>query len=100
MEKLLHPSFDVLRVDGSDLEAVEFAMIILHSIGWQTQQCGIERGLESAQYWHSKFPERFIQACAHGSAALHHILGRTVEEPWPDIPDHTQDICDSCDHSL
>lgn len=86
MEKLLHPSFDVLRVDGSDLEAVEFAMILLHSIGWQTQQRGVDCALERITELHSRFPEMFIRACAHGSASLHHILGRTAEEPWPDSP--------------
>ncbi len=79
--KLLHPSVDVLRVDGTDQEALEFAMVILHSLGWQTQQCGIEYALSRIKELHDPFPDLFIRGCAHGAAVLHKTLGRTVEEP-------------------
>ena len=80
-QKLLHPSVDVLRVDGTDKDALEFAMFILHDFGWITQQCGIESGLNRIKELYDPFPELFIQGCANGAAALHGILGRTVEEP-------------------
>lgn len=80
-QKLLHPSVDVLRVDGTDKEALEFAMFILHDLGWITQQCGVEHALERMKELHDPFPELFIRGCAHGAAILHGVLGRTVEEP-------------------
>ena len=78
-KKLLHPSVDVLRVDGTDTEALEFAMLILHHIGWQAQQCGIDYALSWLKEVYNRFPNLFIPGCAHGSAAFHHILGREVE---------------------
>lgn len=80
MEKLLHPSIDVLKVEGTDAEALEFAMVILHDLGWFTQQCGIEHALDRIRSMHQIAPERFIQGCANGAAALHHALGREVSE--------------------
>lgn len=80
-KKLLHPSLDVLRVDDTDKEALELAMVILHDIGWQTQQCGFDKAMEHIKFIHDHMPEIFIMACATGHAALHHILGRTVDEP-------------------
>lgn len=80
-KKLLHPSVDVLRVDGTDKEALEFAMFILHSLGWQTQQCGIEYALNQIKELHDPFPDLFIRGCANGAAVLHGVLGRAVEEP-------------------
>lgn len=81
MERLLHPSVDVLRVDGSDQEALELAMVVLHDIGWIAQQRGIDDALERIKFIHSNMPKQFIMACATGHAALHHILGRTTCEP-------------------
>ena len=78
-KKLLHHSVDVLRVDGTDTEALEFAMLILHHIGWQAQQCGIDCALSWLKEVYDRFPNLFVPGCAHGSAALHHILGREVE---------------------
>jgi hypothetical protein len=80
-KKLLHPSVDVLRVDGTDKEALEFAMVLLHDLGWLTQQCGVEHALERMKSWHDRFPELFIRGCANGAAVLHKTLGRTNEEP-------------------
>ena len=80
-KKLLHPSIDVLLVDGSNKDALENAMVILHDLGWITQQCGINDALNRIKELHEAFPELFILGCANGSAALHGILGRTVEEP-------------------
>ena len=80
-QKLLHPSVDVLRVDGTDKEALEFAMVLLHDLGWLTQQGGIGHALERMKLWHDHFPELFIRGCAHGAAVLHKTLGRTAEEP-------------------
>ena len=80
-QKLLHPSLDVLRVDGTDTEALEFAMVILHDLGWLTQQCGIDYALSRIKELHDPFHELFIQGCANGAAVLHGVLGRTAEEP-------------------
>jgi len=80
-QKLLHPSVDVLRVDGTDKEALEIAMLILHSLGWFTQQCGIEYALNRIKELHEKLPDKFIPGCANGVAVLHGVLGLTVEEP-------------------
>ena len=80
-KKLLHPSMDVLRVDGTDKEALEFALMTLHSLGWLTQQCGIDYALNRMKELHDPFPELFIRGCANGAAVLHGVLGRTVEEP-------------------
>lgn len=79
-EKLLHPSIDVLRVDGTDQEALEMAMVILHDLGWQTQQCGFDRAVEHIRFIYDHMPDRFVMACATGHASLHHILGRPVSE--------------------
>lgn len=80
-KKLLHPSIDVLRVDGTDKEALEFAMMILHQLGWKTQQCGYDCASHSVRFLQEHMPEEFIKACATGHAALHRILGRTASEP-------------------
>lgn len=80
-KKLLHPSVDVLRVDGTDKEAVEIAMVILHDIGWLTQQCGIDSAVDRLKFWYEHMPGKFISGCAHGAAVLHGVLDRTVEEP-------------------
>ena len=80
-KKLLHPSIDVLRVDGTDQEALEMAMLILHDIGWQTQQCGFDSAVERIRFIYDHMPDHFVMACATGHAALHRILGRTVSEP-------------------
>lgn len=77
-QKLLHPSVDVLRVDGSDKEALEIAMVILHDVGWITQQCGIDQGAIRLKFLYENMPELFIRGCANGAAALHGILGRTI----------------------
>lgn len=81
MQKLLHPSINVLRVDGTDEEALEMAMVILHDIGWLTQQCGFECALNRLRELHDHSQELFIQGCAHGAAALHGALGRKAEAP-------------------
>lgn len=80
-QKLLHPSVDVLRVDGTDQEALELAMCLLHDLGWLTQQCGIDAGLERVKFIHEHVPDLLIRGCAHGAAALHSALGRTAQEP-------------------
>lgn len=80
-QKLLHPSVDVLRVDGTDKESLEIAMVILHDLGWLTQQCDIDRAVSRLKFYHEQMPEMFIQGCANGAAALHGILGRTIAEP-------------------
>lgn len=80
-QKLLHPSVDVLKVDGADKEALEMAMVLLHDIGWVTQQCGIDQAACRLKEWYENVPELFIRGCAHGAAALHEVLGRTVEVP-------------------
>ena len=49
--KYLHPSVDVLRVDGTDKEALEMAMVLLHDIGWVTQQCGIDQAVCRLKEW-------------------------------------------------
>ena len=77
-KKLLHPSVDVLRVDGTDKEALEIALVILHDLGWFTQQCGFDEAIKRIQFVYDHMPEQFIMACATGHAALHRILGRTV----------------------
>ena len=79
--KLLHPSVDVLRVDGKDAAALEFAMVVIHDIGWLTQQCGIESATERLKEYYNHNPQLFISGCAHGAAALHALLGRTIEAP-------------------
>lgn len=79
--KLLHPSVDVLRVDGKDAAALEFAMVVIHDIGWLTQQCGIESATERLKEYYNHNPQLFISGCAHGAAALHALLGRTAEKP-------------------
>ena len=80
-QKLLHPSVDVLRVDGTDRGSLELAMFLLHDMGWLTQQCGIDEALERIKFIHSHAPDLFIRGCAHGAAALHGALGRTAQEP-------------------
>lgn len=80
-EKLLHPSVDVLRVDGTDKKALELAMVILHDLGWKTQQCGYDYAVQEVKFLQNHMPDEFLKACAHGAAALHGILGRTVQEP-------------------
>lgn len=80
-QKFLHPSVDVLRVDGSDKESLEIAMVLLHDIGWVAQQCGIDQSLDRLKEYYNADPERFISGCAHGAAALHGVLGRTTEVP-------------------
>lgn len=80
-EKLLHPSIDVLRVDGTDQEALEMAMVILHDIGWLTQQCGLDHAMGRMKIWHETVPDLFIRGCANGAVVLHKVLGRTAEEP-------------------
>ena len=80
-KKLLHPSVDVLRVYGTDKEALEFAMVILHSLGWQTQQCGFDHAAKELKFLHDQMPELFIRGCANGAAVLHGVLGRAVAEP-------------------
>ena len=80
-KKLLHPSMDVIRVDGTDQEAIAFALMTLHSLGWLTQQCGIDEALKRIKELHDPFPELFIRGCANGAAVLHRALGRAVEEP-------------------
>ena len=80
-QKLLHPSVDVLLVDGTDQETLELAMCLLHDLGWITQQCGIDAGLERVKFIHEHLPKGFVMACATGHAALHRILGRTSVEP-------------------
>ena len=79
--KLLHPSTDVLLVDGKDKEALEIAMHILHDIGWLTQQCGIDAAVSRIQYLHEQFPDLFISGCAHGAACLHDLLAQTSAVP-------------------
>lgn len=81
MEKLLHPSVDVLRVDGSDKESLEMAMLMLHDIGWLIQQCGIDGAVGRLREYYEAAPDSVILGCAHGAAALHGILGRTTEMP-------------------
>lgn len=80
-KKLLHPSIDVLRVDGTDKEAMEFAMVILHELGWKIQQLSFECAVSDLKFLYENMPDKFLTACATGHAALHRILGRTVSEP-------------------
>ena len=80
-KKLLHPSVDVLRVDGTDKEALEFAMVILHEIGWFVQQDATENAISFIRECASAFPDFLVRAGAHGAAVLHKTLGRTVSEP-------------------
>ena len=80
-EKLLHPSIDVLRVDGTDRDALEIAMVILHDLGWKIQQCDFECAVSDLKFLYENMPDKFLSACATGHAALHRILGRTVSEP-------------------
>ena len=80
-QKLLHPCVDVLRVDGTDKEALEFAMVVLHQIGWFVQQGATENAIDFIRECASAFPDFLVRAGAHGSAALHKSLGRTVAEP-------------------
>jgi hypothetical protein len=80
MEKLIHPSPHVLRVDGKDDEAVNTAMFVLHNIGLWAQRGMPDRMITFADLIYSQDPESLVRACAHGSAALHNHLARKVEE--------------------
>ena len=80
MNRILHPNVDVIRVDGKDKEALEFAMEILHDLGWFYQQDSPGLAIDRVQRLYEKYPELFIKGCAHGVSALHRILGREVLE--------------------
>ena len=78
--KLLHPSVDVLRVDGKDTASLEFAMLILHDIGWMLQQCDVDSAISRVKEYYDAAPRELVKACAHGAAALHAVLGRSIKK--------------------
>lgn len=80
-KKLIHPSPAVLLVDGTDKEAITYAMDILHDVGWIAQQCGIEQAAERLKFFYEQMPELFIRGCAHGAAVLLRSHDQTVSAP-------------------
>lgn len=71
--KLFHPTIEGSKLCDPEPEAVEMAEIILHNLGWFTQQCGIERALEHIRWLHDKMPDAFLKGCATGLSVCRNI---------------------------
>ena len=78
--KLMHPSLDVIRVEGKDPEALSFAELILHDIGWLTQQGMAEYAASRISFLAKNCPKELILACANGAACLHNMNPHTSSE--------------------
>ena len=66
MEKLFHPTIEASQPLAPEPESLEMAEMILHDLGWFTQQCGIEKALENIRWLQSKMPDAFLKGCATG----------------------------------
>jgi hypothetical protein len=79
--KMVHPNLNVLRVDGSDDEAVKVGMFLLHSIALWTERGMVDRACERIKSMALTDPDLVIRSAAHGAARLHQSLGLQIEEP-------------------
>ena len=64
MEKLFSPAIATSNLCKPDREALEAAAVILHSIGWNTQQGMPERGIETLRKMLQQDQSAVIRACA------------------------------------
>lgn len=77
MNKLFTPSLIESPLCEPDKDALEAAAVILHSIGWNTQQGMPERGIEVLTDMLRQNQGTVIKVCAAAVAVLRREFGHT-----------------------
>lgn len=66
MEKLFHPTIEGSKLCESEPEAVEMAEIILHDLGWLTQQGLFDEAVARLRWLVENNQAAFLKGCATG----------------------------------
>lgn len=76
-KKLFHPSVHIVRMEEKEIkpEDLELAAVILHELGWMTQQGAFENAVNNLRLISEQEPDGFLRACAAGLAVLRFALG-------------------------
>lgn len=77
MEKLFSPSIYESKLCDPEDGALVVAAVILHSIGWKTQQGMPEGGIETLREMLRQDPETVVKACASTVEVLRQRAGGT-----------------------
>ena len=66
MEKLFHPTIEGSKLCEPVPDVLEMAEIILHDLGWLTQQGLFDEAVARLRWLAENEPEGFLKACATG----------------------------------
>lgn len=66
MEKLFHPTIDGSKLCQPEPDAIEMAEIILHDLGWLTQQGLFDEAVARLRWMVENNKAAFLKGCATG----------------------------------
>lgn len=70
--KLFHPTMQESMVSQINPDMLELCALILHDLGWPTQQGMVDKSVERLRWWVENKPEVFLKACATGLTVCLH----------------------------